>query len=641
MILHPVKQRKPPEDDSFVGIRIGVLLLIALVLFGVLAFRLWFLQILSGDEFVAFAQNNRVREVVVEAPRGVVYDRNGQILVENRAGLSVGLLPMDMYDPEEEADEFEAEIADLSELLEVPQADLLEAYEKAKKDPYVIYTVKEDVSENSVVAYLKEHSLDYPGVEVQTSSLRQYPYQALATHLLGYVGEVSDVDLDQTVFAELKPGAHLGKDGVERTYDSFLRGTDGWKTVEVDAAGRPKKFLEDVAPKPGNNLVLTIDLELQQAAEEAIAEGLERAHQDGFPDAAAGAVVALDPRTGQVLALASYPDYDPSLWVGGMDPDVYEELTGADAEYPLFDRVIAGLYPAASTFKPFVAAAALDAGVISPDTIFNCDGSFETAGQKWRCWQEDGHGDLNLIAAIAQSCDVYFYNLGYLLYQQTGAVLQEGVRAFGFGDKPTGIDLPGETSGTRVPDRLWKQETGENAEAQAWKPGDEINLAIGQGDLLVTPVQMAVALSALANGGDVWVPHLGLQITDASGNVIHQFESEKRSELGFSGDVLSAVRRGMRLVTSDHSGTAYGTFANFPVAVAGKTGTAEKKPDDDYALFMGYAPADGNSQPEIAVVALVEQGGHGSSVAAPMVRRVMEAFFHTESGGPQDIPVTE
>ncbi len=641
MILRPVKERRPPEDDSFVGIRVGVLLLVAFALLAVLVFRLWFLQVLSGDEFVAYAKDNRVREVVIEAPRGVVYDRNGQILVENRAGLSVGLLPMRMYDPEEEPAQFQAEISNLAGLLEIPEADLLKAYERATKDPYVTHTVKDDVSESSTVAYLKEHSLDFPGVEVETSSLRQYPYRSFATHLLGYVGEISENDLDQTLFAELEAGAHIGKDGVERTYDSFLRGTDGRKTVEVDAAGRPKKFLEDVAAKPGNNLVLTIDTELQQAAEEAIAEGLERAHQDPqFAKAAAGAVVALDPRSGQVLALASYPDYDPTLWVGGMSSESYAELKAPEAHNPLFDRVLSGLYPAASTFKAFVAAAALDAGIVKADTILHCDGSFEAAGQKWKCWKDEGHGDLNLIAAIAQSCDVYFYNLGYLLYKQTGAVLQEGVREFGFG-RPTGIDLPGETNGTRVPDRLWKQETGKDAEAQAWKPGDEINLAIGQGDLLVTPLQMAVALSAIANGGDVWVPHLGLKITDSSGNVIHQFESEKRGELGFSDDILSTVRRGMRLVTSDPSGTAYATFANFPLSVAGKTGTAEKKPDADYALFMGYAPADGNSEPEIVVVAIVEQGGHGSSVAAPVVRRVMEAYFHTESPGPQNVPVTE
>jgi penicillin-binding protein 2 len=641
MILRQAEKKRSSEDDSFVGIRVGILLLVALSLFAALAFRLWFLQILSGDQYVAIAANNRVREVTVEAPRGVIYDRNGQILVENRAGLSVGLLPMEMPDPDSEPAEFQKEIAGLAQLLEVTEADLLNAYQRAKKDPYMTYTVKDDVPENTVVAYLKEHSLEYRGVQVEKSSLRQYPFRALATHLLGYVGEVSQTDLDREQFATLKGGAHIGKDGVERTYDSFLRGTDGKKTVEVDAAGRPKKFLEDVAATSGSNLVLTIDSELQQAAENAIVEGIQRAHQDGFVNAAAGAVVALDPRTGEVLALASYPDYDPSLWVGGMSSDRFAELTAEAAHNPLFDRAINGLYPAASTFKPFVAAAALDAGLVTPDTIFSCDGKFKEALQTWKCWKTQGHGDLNLIAAIEQSCDVYFYNLGKILYQQTSAVLQNGVRRFGFG-QTTGIDLPGETTKSQVPDKDWKRANGKTELDKLWKTGDEINLAIGQGDLLVTPMQMAVALSALANkDGTVWVPHLGLQITDASGNVIHQFENEKRSELGISADLLSAVRRGMRLVTSDPTGTAHGAFLGFPVAVAGKTGTAEKKPDDDYALFMGYAPADGNKEPEIAVVAVIEQGRHGSSIAAPVVRRVMEAYFHTQSGGPVNQPVTE
>jgi penicillin-binding protein 2 len=475
---------------------------------------------------------------------------------------------------------------------------------------------------------------------VEESFLRQYPFRSLATHLLGYVGEISQTDLDREQFATLKGGAHIGKDGVERTYDSFLRGTDGKKTVEVDAAGRPKKFLEDVPATSGSNLVLTIDSELQQAAENAIIEGIQRAHQDHFVNAAGGAVVALDPRTGEVLALASYPSYDPSLWVGGMSPDKFAELTAEQAHNPLFDRAINGLYPAGSTFKPFVAAAALDAGVVTPDTIFSCNGKFKEAQQTWKCWKTEGHGDLNLIAAIEQSCDVYFYNLGSLLYQQTGAVLQNGVRRFGF-EQPSGIDLPGETTKTRVPDLAWKRANGKTELDKLWKPGDEINLAIGQGDLLVTPIQMAVALSALANkDGTVWVPHLGLQIKDASGNVIHQFDNEKRSELGISADLLSAVREGMRLVTSDPTGTAHGAFLGFPIAVAGKTGTAQKKPDDDYALFMGYAPADGNKEPEIAVVAVIEQGGHGSSIAAPVVRRVMEAYFHTQAGAVVQ-PVTE
>lgn len=640
MILEPAKKKRAPEDDSFVGIRIGVLLIIALALFGIVTFRLWFLQILDGDSYVAVAANNRLREVRVEAPRGVIYDRNDKILVENRAGLSVGILPMDMWDPKKNPDEFTAEIRGLSRILEVSEADLLKAYEKAKKDPYVTHTIKEDLSESAVIAYLKEHSDQFPGVQVEKAFLRQYPFKSLATHILGYVGEISQNDLEREEFATLKAGARIGKDGVERTYDSFLRGTDGRKTVEVDAAGRPKRFLESAVPTPGANLALTIDIDLQQAAENALVEGIQRAHADGFENAAGGAVVALDPRNGEVLALASYPDYDPSLWVGGMTVQKYAELTAEQAHYPLFDRAINGLYPPGSTFKPFVAAAALSAGLITPETVFDCKGTYSAAQQTWKDWLKGGHGpNIDLTQALVESCDVYFYNLGNLLYQQPSPVLQDGVRRFGFG-QTTGIDLPGETTKSRVPDKYWKRETGKTEEEKLWKPGDEINLAIGQGDLLATPMQMAVALAAFANGGTVWVPRLGLQIKDASGNVIHQFESEQRSVLGINRQILDIINEGMVLVTAP-GGTAHAAFKGFPITVAGKTGTSEKKPEDDYALFIGYAPAGPGAVPEIVVVALIEQGGHGSSVAAPVVRRVLEAYFHTESGGPQIIPVTE
>jgi penicillin-binding protein 2 len=415
VILQPIKKKRPAEDDSFVGVRVGVLLLAALALFCVLAFRLWYLQILSGDDYVSYATSNRVRQVVVEAPRGVVYDRNGEVLVENRAGLSVGILPMDMWDEKESPHEFYAEIVALSDVLDMSVAVLLDDFNRAKKDPYVTYIVKEDVPENTVVAYLKEHSSDFRGVEVEKTFLRQYRNGALAAHLLGYVGEVSKRDLEQTEFAELKGkgGVHIGKDGVERTYDSYLRGTDGWKTVQVDASGRPLDFIEDVSAIAGNNLTLTINSRLQKEAENAILEGIERAHNDDYGKAAAGAVVALDPRTGEVLALASYPDYDPSLFVGGIDQTAYDALSLPEAHYPLFDRAVNGLYPAGSTFKPFVAAVALQAGVVTPNTIIYCDGRYSANKQTWKCWNTDGHGDVNLAQAIEHSCDVFFYNLGY------------------------------------------------------------------------------------------------------------------------------------------------------------------------------------------------------------------------------------
>lgn len=646
MILEPARKKKPIEDDSFVGMRVGVLLFVALVLFGVLVFRLWYLQILSGDEYAGLATVNRVRTVMSEAPRGVIYDRNGERLVENRGGLSVGILPMYMYDPEKDSAKFHEEVSRLAQLLEIPLSELLKKYEEAKRDPYVTHVVAEDVSEEKVVAYLKEHSHEFPGVEVEKTFLREYPFKALAAHVLGYVGEISESELEREEFAGLTAGAHVGKDGVERQYDSYLRGTDGWRKVEVNAAGQPVKFIEDVSAKAGFNLVLTLDAKLQAAAEEALVEGIQRAQQDGFVNAAGGAVVAMNPCNGEILAMASYPDYDPSIWAGGITAEKYAELTAKEANSPLLNRALNGLYPAGSTFKPFVAAVAMAAGVVNSDTVVNCGGTFTAAGQTWRDWTTEGHGDVNLAAAIAQSCDVYFYNTGLLLYQQTSPVLQEGLRRFGFGSK-TGVDLPGETTGSRVPDKTWKRETGRTAEEQKWKPGDEINLAIGQGDLLVTPLQLATALSALVNGqgengdGVVWVPRMALQITDSTGTVVHQFESEKAGELGMGADVLSKVRRGMRLVCSDPSGTAYSVFHDFPVAVGGKTGTAEKAPEDDYALFIGYAPADGQSKPEIVVVAVIEQGGHGSSVAAPVVRRIMEAYFGYERGGSEVVPVTE
>jgi penicillin-binding protein 2 len=440
MILEPGRKKRVSEDDSFVGMRVGVLLIVTFALFAVLGFRLWFLQVLRGDAYVAQASSNRIREVRVEAPRGVVYDRNGKILVENRAGLNVGLLPMDMYDPKKEPEKFKQEISSLASVLGITEEDLMTAYNKAKNSPWVTYVVKEDVPENTVVAYIKEHNQVFQGVQVEPSFLRQYPFGALATHVLGYVGEVSQTDLDQEEFATLQPGSTVGKDGVERKYDSFMRGSDGWKTVEVDAAGRPKKVIPGNAPTAGSNLVLTIDADLQEAAENALAEGIAIAHSKGNTGAAGGAVVAMDPQTGEILAMASYPDYDPSLWVGGMSSVKYSELKAVQAHYPLYDRVIDGLYPAGSTFKPFVASAALNAGLVTQDTVFDCLGKYSTNQQTWKDWiYPQKHGEVNLLRAITESCDVYFYNLGSMLYGQTGPVLQDGVRKFGFGSK-TGID---------------------------------------------------------------------------------------------------------------------------------------------------------------------------------------------------------
>jgi penicillin-binding protein 2 len=549
----------------------------------------------------------------------------------------VGILPMDL--PPADQPERGAVIAKLAQLLVMPQNEIQAKVDKAKNDPYSVVTIREDVPKDTIVAYLKEHSLEFPGVRVETSYLRQYPLDPFATaakgggaasplaatHVLGYVGEITQAELSQEEFRSSKAGTQVGQDGVERVYDSFLRGTDGSTSVEVDAAGQPKRVLDQVSPLPGNNLVLTIDSELQSAAEKALKDGILRAHSAGFKKAAAGAIVAIDPSTGEILAMASYPDYDPSLWVGGMSQSAYKGLTAAGAHDPLFNRALNGQYPAGSTFKPFVAAAALGAGLITSQTTFKCTGKFTVPQQTWKCWKTDGHGTLNLLEALQQSCDVYFYNLGKLLYEQPTSVLQDRVRQFGFGSA-TQVDLPGEDpSEGRVPDTVWKEKTGKTPADRVWKLGDDINLAIGQGDLLVTPLQLATGFAAIANGGQVVVPHLGKEITDSTGNVIHTFEVKKRNAVDLSPEALQAIRRGLLLSTSEPLGTGYKAFKGFPIQVVGKTGTAQKAPEEDYALFMGYAPAN---NPKILVVAVVEQGG-SSSIAALVVRQVMEAEFHT------------
>jgi penicillin-binding protein 2 len=645
--LEPVRKQRPPSDDPATGLRLGMLALIALILFAVLGFRLWFLQILSGDEYVAQANNNRVRTVDIQAPRGVIYDRNMDPLVKNRAGLSVGILPMDL--PEAASPERGRVFSRLAQLLTVPVEDIRSKVERAEKtDQYRVCIIREDVPEDTIVAYLKEHSIEFPGVRVEKSYLREYPRKAFATHVLGYVGEISENQLAEEQFRVLKAGAQVGKDGVEEVYDQYLRGTDGSRKVEVDAAGRPKRVLDLIEPVPGSNLVLTIDNTIQEAAERAVANGIEMAHSAGFKNAAAGAVVAIDPRNGEILAMTSFPDYDPSLWVGGMSASTFAQLNSAEANNPLFNRAVKGQYPAGSTFKPFVAAAALRQDVISWDTKFNCTGNFKEGEQVWKCWNTDGHGELNLVEALEQSCDVYFYNVGKLLYDQREAVLQAGVRDFGFGSG-TGVDLPGELVPEespypgRVPDATWKQEHYTDPIDKLYKTGDDINMAIGQGDLLVTPLQLGMGFAAIANadrdgkeGGQVLVPHLAKQVTDAAGNAIHTFETKVAGTVTMNPEDLEAIRKGLVYSTTEPLGTAYKAFKTFPITVAGKTGTAQKAPDDDYALFMGYAPAD---NPEILVVAVIEQGG-SSSITALVARQVMEAYFRTGTEIPTDLEVT-
>jgi penicillin-binding protein 2 len=622
-IFQPKTKKNDLHEEFSLAVRTQTLLVVALILLG-----------LNGDQYAASASSNNERTISVEAPRGVVYDRTGQILVSNRGGLNVDLMAMDMPNPKTNPTAFNQEVSRLSKELGLPVAEIQTVYYKAKAIPYAATILKQDVAEIPVVTYLKEHSDEFPGVQIQTTSVRSYPNKSLASQLLGYVGSVSSTDISQNSLLSLTD--QVGKAGIEKTYDKYLSGADGHQTVEVDSTGKPKQYVESIDPTPGDSLTLTIDSKLQQTAESALANAVTQAHLQGYKDADGGAVVALDPHTGQVLAMASYPTYDPSIWAGGISQSNLDALSSKSANRPLLNRAIQGLYPVGSTFKPFVAATAMNAGLTTPDTTFLCPGKFSVNGTTWKDWNPVSLGNVSLTQALEQSVDVYFYNLGYKLYSQNGSVLQDGVKQFSFG-ADTGIDLPGESAGL-VPDWTWKAKFGKTQQDQLWKPGDDINLAIGQGDLLATPLQVAVAYSAIANGGDIWIPHLGLKLTNPQGQVIHTFSDQISSHVNMSATDLAAIRQGLQLVVSGSSGTAYQVFKGFPIAVAGKTGTAQVPHGSAEAWFAGYAPAD---NPQIVVVAVVEHGGHGSSVAAPVVRSILEEYFHTKQTGQSGAKITE
>jgi penicillin-binding protein 2 len=632
-IFQPKAKRNDLHEEFSLAVRTQTLLVVALILLGILVFRLWDLQILNGDQYAADAASTAERTISVEAPRGVVYDRTGQILVSNRGGLNVDLMAMDMPNPKTNQAAFNQEVSGLSKELGMSVAEIQTAYNQAKSVPYQATILKKDVTLIPVVDYLKEHSDDFPGVEIQTTYVRSYPNGSLAAQLLGYVGTMSSTDISQS--SRLPLTDQVGKDGIENEYDHLLRGTDGYQTVEVDNAGRPKQYLASVDPTPGNSLTLTIDAKLQQTAETALANAVTQAHLQGYKDADGGAVVAINPNNGQILAMASYPTYDPSIWVGGVNSNTYAALNSKSANDPFLNRAIAGLYPVGSTFKPFVAATAMNAGISSPSTTFLCPGEFTVAQTVWKDWNPVSLGYVSVTQALEQSVDVYFYNLGYEMYKK-GSVFQDGVKQFSFGAH-TGIDLPGESAG-RVPDATWKAKVGKTAVDKVWEPGDDVNLAIGQGDLLATPLQVAVAYSAIANGGDIWVPHIGLKLTNPQGEVIHTFSDEIAAHISMSSADLAAIRQGLRLVVSGSTGTANQVFEGFPIAVAGKTGTAQAPPGSAEAWFAAYAPAD---NPQIVVVAVVEHGGHGSSVAAPVVRSVLEEYFHMKQTGQSGVKTTE
>jgi penicillin-binding protein 2 len=643
------------------ALRVAILGAIALAVFAVLLLRLWSLQVLSGSKYEAAARNNQLRTFPIEAQRGPILDRTGRTLVTNAASTAVDVVPIDL--PKQGR---YSEMKRLSMVLNVPLPKLLARLELGMKNPLTPVTMQVAVHPDQV-AYLAERNREFPGVQITPTYLRKYNTQALLAHVLGYVGEISPGQLTlykkhyktcQTTRAKESnvpcPGDRIGQAGVEQSYDKYLRGRSGEKLQRVDSLGG--KVGNPVVTRqqtPGFPIRLTIDISLQRAAERALQYGINLAHQDGHWLADGGAIVAMNPSNGEVLAMASSPTYKPSIFVGRTNEKKLAPLldpkTAKADNYPGLDRVTEGLYPPGSTFKPVTALAAMQERLISPFQTIPCTPSFEVHGQVFKNWDPYVNQPMTMPQAIGASCDTYFYNLGYAFYalpKDRGHPLQGWASRFGFG-APTGIDVGPEQSGL-LPTPEWRQaaytpktDPRNWAIDSLWKPGDSIQLAIGQKDLLVTPLQMVRFYSLIANGGKLVTPHV-LYSVDEPGSGRHYLNPPAPKSSNVDPAALAVVRDGLYRATHASYGTATAVFGNFPIPIAGKTGTAEKvvQPSgysqpllQDQSWWCGYGPADATETPKIAVCAVIENGGHGGTAAAPAALKVFEHFFHTQTTG--------
>lgn len=594
--------------------RFAVLGVLVLVVLGGLSVQLWKMQVLSGSKFAAAAESNRVRQVSLPAPRGRILDTKGRPLVTNRSVMVVTA--------ESTISQDTTLVARLSDAIGVSVADIQKKLASYKQDRLAPHVLRTDVP-MSVASFLLEHQTAFPGVSVDQSAVREYPNGSLAAHVLGYTGEISEAQLAAKTLPDAASGDVVGKTGVEAYYDKVLEGEKGFRRFEVDNQGQIRSVLAEGAPRAGMDVELTIDKDVQASAEKALVNAIAEAHRQGFTKAKGGAAVVLDVKTGAIVAMASVPTYDPSAFLGGVSSAEWKKLNAASSQYPLTNRAVSSAYPPGSTFKAIVAMAGLQAHIITPNTVFNCPGLWTGLGKQWAkwCWLHSGHGNESLVGAIEQSCDSYFYELGKRFYQTKGEKLQAFARSVGFGDT-LGVDLPGEVGG-RVPDAAWKKSYNQNyPEYQQWLPGDTVNMAIGQGDLLVTPLQLANYYATLANGGHVLKPHVLQAVLGSDGTRAMTATTTVMATPGLTPANLATLRRALLGVTT--VGTGAGAMRGFAVPVAGKTGTAQMAGKDDYALFACFAPAN---KPRYAVVVTIEQGGHGGSVAEPAARRILSKLF--------------
>lgn len=586
--------------------RFTALLYIIIIIFFALVGRLIFLQIIEGAYYSGKAEGNRLRVLPMTAARGIIYDRNGQILAGSRPAYTVSIMP-DGHELNP------TELTRLAEILKLPTTEITKKVSE-HKGGYEPIRLANDVGMD-IVTRIEEHRDQLPGISIDVEPIRYYPYNSMAAQLMGYVGEISEDELSaarkEDPNTELMLGSITGRAGIENIYDTFLRGTDGGRRVEVDAAGRPVAELGRKTTIPGDNVHLTIDANLQEVAEKAVTEQLSLLRAQKLP-ANAAAVVALDPNTGAVLAMVSMPEYNPNWFARGITTKEWNSLND-NPNHPFDNRVIAGQYPPGSPFKIITGAAALELKKVTPNELI-----FDS-GKHWLIDKRNAEGEalgwISFNEALAKSDNVYFYEMGNRLGIDN---IDKFAKIFGLGEK-TGIKLHGEAAGNLASPAYKREVFNED-----WYLGETFDAAIGQSFHLVTPLQMAMVMSEVANGGIRYEPFVVSRIDNRDGTPLEVFGPKQLGTLQVSKSVMDLIRNGLRDVANE-GGTGGELFKDFPIQVAGKTGTAENAMGIDHGWFVAYAPYD---KPRIVVVTIVEQGGFGVSSAGPITKAVLAAFFH-------------
>jgi penicillin-binding protein 2 len=601
------------RDDAALNLLKKRLLAAAAVIvlfFAVIVLRLWFLQIVNGEDYEIQAYGNRVRIREVAPPRGHIVDRFGREIVTNRPSFNVALI-------QEDSDDLSEVLNRLAPVLEMEVSELWGKIRQASGTPkYLPVTLKEDIDWETL-AYLENHNQIFSGIRTEVKPVRVYHYGDLAANIIGYLGSISSTELEESDKSVYRGGDIIGKRGLEKLREDDIRGEKGLSYTEVDARGFEQQKLKYIEPLPGNEIQLTLDVDLQQIAESYMAAGEK-----------AGAVVAMEVKTGRLLAAVSAPTIHIEDFIGGISTEKWQALLD-NPKHPLINKVVQGSYPPGSTYKMITALAGLSKGVIDKDTVINCPGSYRFGNRTYRCWKHSGHGAVNLHRAISESCDVYFYQVG----QRVGVDgIAEYARKFGLGQR-SGVEMEYEKSGI-IPTKEWKLKNRKSK----WQDGETLSVAIGQGFNLTTPLQINTMTAAIANGGTVFRPQLVEQVVDPEGNVLEMFQPEIISQFDDSGHYLELIRKGMEEVVQGKRGTARNVRIE-GLRIAGKTGTAQVvrlaqyrglKEEDipykyrDHAWFTCFAPAE---NPEIAVTVLVEHGLHGGSGAGPIARAVLNQYF--------------